>query len=81
MTDGTLVVACDKGITRIIPDVRKPRFEVVAKGELFPTEQGIYFPKSIFEDNIGQLWIGEDQGISRIKNGIRTFYFLGNRQI
>jgi AraC family chitin signaling transcriptional activator len=40
------------------------------------TDESLYYPKSLYEDKYGTLWIGEDKDIVRYKNGqIKRFKF------
>jgi ligand-binding sensor domain-containing protein/DNA-binding CsgD family transcriptional regulator len=75
LSNGSLIVTHDKGVTKIIPHIHSPEFHQIALGELFPTVDKMYFPKSIFEDSKNRLWIGEDNGISLFKNGKRVKYY------
>ena len=75
LSDGSLIVTHDKGVTKIIPHIYSPKFEILAVGELFATKDKMFYPKTIFEDSKNRLWIGEDNGISLIKNGKRTKFF------
>ena len=76
LSDGTLIVTHDKGVTKIIPHIQSPIFQQIAIGELFPTKNKMFFPKTIFEDSKKRLWIGEDNGISLFVNGKRFKYYL-----
>jgi ligand-binding sensor domain-containing protein/DNA-binding CsgD family transcriptional regulator len=75
LSDGSLIVTHDEGVTKIIPHIHTPKFQILASGELFPTNDKMFFPKTIFEDSKQRIWIGEDNGISLIKNGERTKFF------
>jgi ligand-binding sensor domain-containing protein/DNA-binding CsgD family transcriptional regulator len=76
ISDGSLIVTHDKGVTKIIPHIHSPRFEMLASGELYPTKDKMLYPKTIFEDSKKRLWIGEDNGISLFYNGKRTKFYL-----
>jgi ligand-binding sensor domain-containing protein/DNA-binding CsgD family transcriptional regulator len=75
LSDGSLIVTHDKGVTKIIPHIHSPKFLQLAVGELYPTKDKMFFPKTIFEDSKKRLWIGEDNGISFIRKGKRVKFY------
>lgn len=75
LSDGSLIVTHDKGVTKIIPHIHSPTFEMLAAGELYATKDKMFYPKTIFEDSKNRLWIGEDNGISLFSNGKRSKFY------
>jgi signal transduction histidine kinase/ligand-binding sensor domain-containing protein len=51
-------------------------FQSVRRGTRNPTDSTLWFPKSLFEDKSGTLWLGEPQSVANLRKGIlRRFEF------
>ncbi len=74
--DGRLLVLSDLGLSVLAGAIDSMYFETVLAGDTEPSDSTLYYPKSIFEDHLGALWIGESDAIVRIHNGhIRRYAF------
>ena len=65
LDDGRLLVLNDLGLDEIINQVDTVIFKKIIPGTRVPTDTSIWYPKSIFEDSQGNLWIGEPQSVVR----------------
>lgn len=63
LRNGKLLVLDDLGLTEIINDVDTVIFKPVLMGTRFPTDSTIWYPKSVFEDDQGNIWVGEPQSV------------------
>ncbi len=66
---GRLLLAHDNGLTEIDPRIDTPVFRPLLSDTADRTDDAFYFPKSLFQDKNGDVWIGEDDGISRFADG------------
>ncbi len=74
-----LLVVHDYGVTEIISRPDTTYFRKVLSGSTIDTDQQLFFPKSLYEDRHGTLWIGELPSIVRYKDGkIRKYRFANN---
>lgn len=64
-----LLVVHDYGITEIISRPDTTYFQRIIPGATVDSEDKLFFPKTLYEDKKGQLWIGENQSVVRVKNG------------
>ncbi|MEI9920668.1 MAG: hypothetical protein WDO14_18030 [Bacteroidota bacterium] len=44
-------------------------FKSVLRGTRNPTDSTLWFPKTVFEDNVNVLWIAEPQSVMRVGKG------------
>jgi len=65
LKDGRLLALNDLGLVEIINQEDTVIFNTVLIGTRIPTDTTIWYPKSIFEDSKGNLWIGEPQSVVR----------------
>lgn len=74
--NGQFLVLTDSGIKEIVQRKDTSYFQdILVNGA--PLTQPLYYPKSIFEDQEGNLWIGESNAVVKIsENGFKRF-FLG----
>jgi signal transduction histidine kinase len=63
LRDGRLLVLNDLGLDEIINQVDTVIFRKILPGTRTPTDTSIWYPKSIFQDSKGYLWIGEPQSV------------------
>ena len=63
LRNGRLLVLNDLGLNEIINQVDTVIFRQILPGTRSPTDSSIWYPKSIFEDSKGNLWIGEPQSV------------------
>ncbi len=63
--DGSLLVAYDLGVTEIrsLPDT--VHFRNILAGEHRDTKDKLFYPKSLYETQNGELWIGENAAMAR----------------
>ncbi len=81
LSNGNLLVTTDLGISEIknYPDsvIVKP----LLKGSTVPNDSSIYYPKTVFEYNKGDLWIGETNAIIRLRNGHQKKYAIDSNYL
>ncbi len=65
LKSGRLLVLNDLGLDEIINQVDTVIFRNILPGTRVPTDTSIWYPKSIFEDSSGNLWISEPQSVVR----------------
>jgi signal transduction histidine kinase/ligand-binding sensor domain-containing protein len=61
--DGRLLALNDLGLVEIINQIDTVIFRKILTGTRTPTDTSIWYPKSIFQDSRGNLWIGEPQSV------------------
>lgn len=75
--DGQLLVLHDFGLESIRSNPDTVFFTSIISGLATDTDTTLYYPKSIFEDRSGVLWVGENQAISKFDNGKFKKYRFG----
>ncbi len=77
--NGTLLVLHDFGLTEIVSESDTTYFKKLLPGENRDSPNALFYPKTIYEDRQGIIWIGENQSIVRYSNGkIEKFHFGNN---
>lgn len=64
-TSGKLYAIGDLDFIEIINKVDTVIFNSLLKGTRVPTDTTIWYPKSIYEDSKGNIWLGEPQSVIR----------------
>jgi len=67
--NGELWVLHDGGLNRLSYTAGKVESEVLIKGSVSPNDTLLHYPKAIYEDRNGMVWIGEDHAIVQFRNG------------
>jgi signal transduction histidine kinase/CheY-like chemotaxis protein/ligand-binding sensor domain-containing protein len=67
--NGQLLVATDMGVVEIISKPDTIAFKEFLKGEKDPTDSTVRYPKVLYEDSFNTLWITENRGIVRYRDG------------
>lgn len=67
-SDNRLLVATDLGLVEIFRDRDSISIQTLIPGSESLTDSTLFYPKSIYEDHSGQIWITEPNGIVRLKN-------------
>lgn len=62
---GVLYLTSDDGLFEIQPGYTGVKFKKIIAGELKVNENALCFPKQIFEDRYGNIWIGDLTGLVR----------------
>ncbi len=71
-----LLVVHDYGVTEIISRPDTTYFRKLTAGATVDSDDKLFFPKSLYEDQKQRLWIGEIQSIARLENGkIKKYRF------
>jgi len=71
-----IAVLTDSGLFEISTQPYSTTIDTILLSSPQITENNLYYPKSLYEDKYGTLWIGEDKDIVRYKNGqIKRFKF------
>lgn len=78
LQNNQLIVVNDAGIQSIEKEndsIKFKAFKIYGQD----LESGLNYPKSIFQDESGNLWIGESDGVARVsKDGVTRFNFGNN---
>ncbi|NUN09360.1 MAG: hypothetical protein HUU54_09315 [Ignavibacteriaceae bacterium] len=73
---GELLVAHDKGFGKMKASGTGYVYEHISGVGKSQADTALYYPKEIYEDSDGRIWIGDLTGISVFKNGkIKKYYF------
>lgn len=75
----TILVIHDRGIHKINNEQNKTRFEELINGSLSLTHYTVNFPKDVYEDADGGLWISEPGSVVFFKNGKITRHFFDEK--
>jgi ligand-binding sensor domain-containing protein/DNA-binding CsgD family transcriptional regulator len=67
--DGQILALHDRGIMQIISKPDTTIFKKIAQSSYKDTDTSLYFPKTIYEDKKGQVWVGENQAVVCIQQG------------
>jgi len=67
--DGKLYLIGDLDLIEIDNQIDTVLFKSVRVGTRNPTDSSLWYPKSIYEDNHANLWLGEPQSVTRISGG------------
>lgn len=78
MKNGRLLAATDLGIAEIISDPLQPKFRTFLEGGKEITASSIWYPKTIYEDTKGFIWISEPESVVSYKasSGLFERYLL-----
>ncbi|MEZ4954668.1 MAG: hypothetical protein R2825_13960 [Saprospiraceae bacterium] len=79
-SDGRLLVLHDFGLTEIIIEPDTVFFKTLLEGKPDDSEDGLHYPKTIYEDRKGQIWIGENQSVVLYNKGSFKKYRFRNNQ-
>ena len=74
--DGSLLVLHDFGLTEIVNKPDTTYFRPLLSAEMKDSDGELYYPKTIYEDSAGTIWIGENQSVVKYKSGAFTKYRL-----
>ncbi|MCB9082067.1 MAG: hypothetical protein H6555_10190 [Lewinellaceae bacterium] len=79
LKDGRLLVAHDRGLTEIRTGIDSTALSTLWQGDVIPSTNQLYFPKDLYQDSKEQVWIGEDDAISRYDGStFRKYSLSGN---
>lgn len=79
-SNGDLLIFHDAGISRIEShDAQHLELSIVLRGGGSPGLQNVNYPKSLFEDREGRLWIGEVYSIAYFKDDSLRRYILPDK--
>lgn len=68
LNDGTLLIASDLSISKIEQIDDSINISTLLAGKTFNSNEFLYYPKSIYEDNNGRLWISDFRSINSFEN-------------
>jgi len=73
---GKLIVTTDLGVGFFLNNNKKYEFQNFAPGLSYDTDTSLLYPKSVFMDSKGNIWISEQYSISRAtEKGIKKYRF------
>lgn len=78
--EGRLLVLHDFGLTEIRIEPDTLFFKSLMKGKSDDSEEALHYPKTIYEDRKGQIWIGENQSVVLYNKGSFKKYRFRNNQ-
>ena len=79
-SDERLLVLHDLGLSEIFSKPDTTIFNLLILGSPEDTDSVLHYPKTIYEDKKGRIWIGENQSIVLYKNGsVKKFRLEKNR--
>lgn len=74
--DNKLKVISDFGLGNFTPTANIYSYQPILNSSRKETKGNLYYPKAVFEDSKGYLWISDLNGISLLKNGsFKKYYF------
>jgi len=68
LSDERLFVVTDLGITQVISSVDTVIFKNVIQGERKVTDGKLFYPKKLFEDSKGNLWVSEPNSVTKLNS-------------
>lgn len=74
---GRLLLFGDLDLIEIINLGDTVLFKSIRNGARNPNDSTLWYPKSLYEDHQGNLWVGEPQSVVRLKDGGFTRYSFG----
>ncbi|MFZ4620790.1 MAG: PAS domain S-box protein [Bacteroidota bacterium] len=73
---GKLLVVTDLGICSMLYNGFEPEISVAIPGGTHPSDSTLFYPKQIYEDRRGTLWISEPNAVVEYRdNRIHRYYF------
>jgi signal transduction histidine kinase/ligand-binding sensor domain-containing protein len=75
--EGNLLAFGDLDVIEIKNMVDTVQFETILTGERFLSDSAIFFPKSIFQDAEGAIWLGEPKSVVRFQDSKLKRYDFG----
>ncbi len=72
--DGKLCVVSDLGVGDLVKDGSGYSYRSIAYSTTRESDTSLYYPKSVYKDKSGCIWIGDLTGILSYKNGILKKY-------
>ena len=76
--NGRLLVLHDSGLTEVVTQADTVGFKLLLSGKPNDSVGALHFPKTVFEDAKGKVWIGENQSIVLLEKGKMKKYRMGN---
>ena len=73
---GKLYASTDLGITEITSQLDSVSFKTIIQGTPTITDTTVHFPKLLYEDSKENIWITDDMGMCRLKDGKFKRYAL-----
>lgn len=71
---GEMLLTMDMGISRFSEISGEPRFETVGRGGLHPSDSLMWFPKMLFSDEQGRVWLSDNSRVYRYtEKGFKSF--------
>jgi PAS domain S-box-containing protein len=73
---GDVYIITDMGVAKVTTMGVSPRIETILKGGTVLSDSTILYPKSLYQDRFGALWVSEPASVVRIEDGMwRRFTF------
>lgn len=71
---GRTFVITDGGIAMMTGSATSPRFETVLRGLSMPSDSALFYPKAMYQDRTGALWISDARGLARTVGDDVTYF-------
>lgn len=81
MANGDLVVLHDEGLVKITTAADTAYFETLIPGSPEKDPEKLFYPKTVFEDKKGQLWISESQSVVQVNGDGLTRHEFGDQDV
>lgn len=76
LPEGEVLVTSDMGVSRISGNPGNYIFSTIASGSLHQNDSMMWFPKQLYRDSKGRVWIGDNYRIYQLRKGILLPYKL-----
>jgi signal transduction histidine kinase len=76
-SDYRMLVASDFGISEVVSRPDTVYFKTLLRGYREPYDTAVWYPKNLFEDSKGNIWISEPGSIVKFRDGILRRYSFG----
>jgi len=78
LADGEMLVTTDMGISRFSESTGNTSFETIGRGGLHQSDTLMWFPKMIFTDQQGRVWLSDNSKVYQYIEGKFRSYYLGS---
>ncbi|MFH1120632.1 MAG: ATP-binding protein [Bacteroidota bacterium] len=74
LPDGRILVTTDMGVSRVTDKAGMVRFETIARGSVKQSDTAMWYPKMLFSDASGRVWLSDNFRIYRYtEKGFRSY--------
>ncbi len=73
-SNGKIYVSTDLGLSQITPSAQEPAFQSLFPGLTHASDTALWYPKQLFEDDEGTLWISDNNSVWKMQGQDFTQY-------